>query len=103
MKINKEEILQKSKSHISFVRKEIEKAILIREKGHEEKTKKLPKASSSELPVLQQLIHFDSTRKTELTKLHYAPYFVRCDVIFQDKKEKETLYFAKFNFSKKYI
>ncbi|MCK5022034.1 MAG: AAA family ATPase [Candidatus Pacebacteria bacterium] len=103
MKINKKEILQKSKTHISFVQKNIKKSLLNREKRYEKNIKKLSISSPSESATLQQIIRFDSSRKVELKKLYPNPYFIRCDVIFEDEKQEKTIYFAKFNFDKKSI
>lgn len=53
---------------------------------------------SDKLVLARMSAHYGK-RKKELSQLHLSPYFIRCDVVYENSEEKQVLYFGKFSFS----
>ncbi|MFH1187695.1 MAG: AAA family ATPase, partial [bacterium] len=49
--------------------------------------------------VLARMSAHYNKRKKELSHLQSSPYFIRCDVVYENSEEGQTLYFGKFLFS----
>ena len=65
--------------------------------------KRVQKAKAGERMLKLRIIQYNRKREEELKNLHPSPYFVRCDVVFDNEKEKKPLYFAKFPFDEENI
>lgn len=100
---DKKIILQKAKQHINevrgFVKKETEKIRRFSDQNEKDfKTNSLADRSAYENFKRQC-----GKRKDELKHLYGSPYFVRCDVVLDDKIEQESWYFSKFQLSNQNI
>lgn len=61
----------------------------------------LKSLSSFDQVLANRLLSYTIKRAEELTTLEKSPYFVRCDVLFDDETKPRSLYFAKFLFDER--
>lgn len=92
----KNQILEKSRIHLSFIQTKIKENLKEIAKKILRNSIELKHASTVDRMVQEQLSIYNEQRQLELKKLLPSPYFVRCDVVFDDENEQRTFYFAKF-------
>ncbi|HEX8974052.1 MAG TPA: UvrD-helicase domain-containing protein [Patescibacteria group bacterium] len=95
----KEAILLGAKSHLKKVLLNLEKG-----RGETEKSLKRSKEifktlSDADKIVESRLMRYNKKRIGEISYLKGSPYFVRCDVVWENEKEVKSIYFGKFGFS----
>lgn len=99
----KNSILKKAQTHLQETREAItQRKISLRgmiEKGRND----FKKMSSFDKQIQMKVLAFQEQSLKEADSLDLSPYFARCDVLLEGKREKETLYFAKFPFTEKSI
>jgi DNA helicase-2/ATP-dependent DNA helicase PcrA len=99
----KNSLLEKLKAHIVKVQSVVEK--------HLEKNKKAANMTIKDFTMTKpedELVFLDlkenaQGRHMQLASLHSSPYFVKCEIKFDDEKEKRDIYFSKFQLSEESI
>ncbi|MEI7890835.1 MAG: UvrD-helicase domain-containing protein [bacterium] len=100
---DKEVVINKTKKHIKDVVFELEKVAIENQKALK-KSKKIYKTLSWGDKIVEDgLIKYGKKRVGELQYLKGSPYFVRCDVIWENEKEIKSIFFGKFGFGEKEI
>ncbi|EKE11875.1 MAG: hypothetical protein ACD_15C00005G0004 [uncultured bacterium] len=97
--MSKEKFLSDAKAHIEKTCSHITKSLqetLTAIKRSEEIYLSLPEFDR---PVEKQVQNYHKKRLAELSHLEKSPYFVRCDVVFDEESKPHTFYFGKFNFN----
>ncbi|MFC1609161.1 UvrD-helicase domain-containing protein [Patescibacteria group bacterium] len=100
---SKKEIYEKAKGHVASMCKIIRDAAVDTKESVKEMTGSFADATSDEQIVLSNSIKQNKKRLEELSDLKSSPYFVRCDLMRDGEKKKETWYFSKFSFSEEKI
>jgi len=101
--MDKEKILNDTKKHIKKVLVSIEKSNKEMHASLLKSKEAFKNMSSSDRVIEERLIAYFSKRISEILILKSSPYFVRCDVVWEDENEVKTLYFSKFSFSEELI
>lgn len=99
----KEKLLNDAKKHVVNADKKIKQKIMELHKNVEEGKERGRRISSIDRLVHERLMDHKEKRVEELTALHGSPYFMRCDIVFDALKERQTFYFAKFHFDEESI
>ncbi len=99
MKNHKEQLLQRLRDHILFIRKKIEADMKKVEVHAHKSTRDIARLRPEEQSVAMQLKGHAIQRMEELEHLHQAPYFIKCEVVEQDTSETKTYFFAKHQLS----
>ena len=99
----KQLLLTAAKEHVSYVQKEIKKeADYFIERAEQDGDKF--KDVSTEAAYLEMLLAKKNySRYLDLTHLYKSPYFIRCDIKFDDVAEGQTIFFSKSSFDKEAI
>ena len=95
----KQSIYEEAKKHVNKTCDIMKRALSDTRETIDKGIKDLSSVRSQDQLILSNSITQNQKRLGELKKLQSSPYFVRCDLIREDGKEKETWYFSKFNFS----
>lgn len=96
----KNTILQKAKTHVSFIRSKLaERKKKLTEKTTQKEYLRIQTLPYDEMLAMNKVFQQNQEHKEELEILLSSPYFVRCEVSFDDSKNKEILYFGKLSFS----
>ena len=99
----KQDIYRKAKNHVRKTSDSVEGLIKDTKNLLQSTFKESREGRSQDRVILANLIRHNKKRLEELEHLKSAPYFFRCDVQVDGKKEKEVWYFSKFNLSEKAI
>lgn len=95
----KNSILSNAVSHVKKVRGSMqERVAVLKEKTNAKAFTSMFRLSGNDQLVAFKLYEHGKKRIGELAKLIPSPYFVRCEVLFEDKEEFEELYFGKFSY-----
>lgn len=101
--MNKEKILSAARQHLEKVSTHVYSAnkqlakIILRDKAI------YTTLTEADKIVAHQVQKYNAKRLEELTYLQDSPYFVRCDVVYDQEKETTSLYFGKFSFQKEAV
>jgi DNA helicase IV len=99
----KKELHLKSQEHIETVSKDITEKKRSTEISIKTLETTLRKGESEDPEVLISIILHRLETKQQLDYSYRTPYFVRCDVKFDDEASIKTLYFGRFSFMEDYI
>ncbi|MFH1457520.1 MAG: AAA family ATPase [Patescibacteria group bacterium] len=98
---NKNILLKDAKKHVKNVRLDIDGEIKeVKKKIIKNESTLRSRPPASQQLVLTALLKQQNMFFDQLNQLYPSPYFVRCDVEFDDTKKQKVIYFAKFGFSK---
>jgi DNA helicase IV len=100
---NKEKILFVAREHLAEVFVSIRKNYKELQKTLKLSEERFSSLSYGDQIVERSVIAFGKKRTDELEHLKTSPYFVRCDVVFQNDETESSIYFAKFGFDKESI
>ncbi|MEI6588009.1 MAG: UvrD-helicase domain-containing protein [Candidatus Moraniibacteriota bacterium] len=100
---NKEKILFAAREHLAEVFVSIKKSCKELQKTLKLSEERFGSLSYGDQIVERSVIVFGKKRADELEHLKTSPYFVRCDVVFQNDEIESSIYFAKFGFDKESI
>src|SRR5581483_1260636 len=98
--LKKLELLKYAKAHIKKVSEDITNYISSTNVSIQNLRERLRKGETDDPETLVALLIQQLEAKQQLEYLLNTPYFVRLDVKFDDAKNKDTLYFARFPFTK---
>jgi DNA helicase IV len=101
--LNKEKILSQARKHLVDVCVAIKSGLEEVEKSLKRSKERFSSLSYAEQMVESGIIAYSKKRIDELKNLEGSPYFVRCDVLFNEDDEMVSIYFGKFGFNKKSI
>ncbi len=93
----KEELLQKVKKHIDFVREKIKESLIIVKEQANVSLSELAKLDPADQEVFMNIRANAQDREVALEHLDGSPYFMKCEVI-DEKGEKKDYYIAKHQF-----
>ena len=93
----KEELLQKVKKHIDFVRGKIKESLIIVKEQANVSLRELAKLEPADQEVFMNIRANAQDREVALEHLDGSPYFMKCEVI-DEKGEKKDYYIAKHQF-----
>lgn len=96
--MHKEKILSAARKHLEKIGSRIDHARKQLEKNIAREKTIYPTLTSADKIVADQVRQFHTKRSGELSHLQGSPYFVRCDVIYDQEEETHSLYFGKFGF-----
>ena len=96
--INKEEILSKSNEHLDHVRASLGAELVELEKSLKKSQARFSSLSYADQMVESIVMANGKKRIEEFGQLSGSPYFVRCDILFQNDEQEASIYFAKFGF-----
>lgn len=97
MSIDNKKYLSKAKEDVIKACLKVEKKYKDTEKSLERSRKIFKTLTNTDKIIESTLIKYKEKRVKELEYLKYSPYFVRCDVLYENEKEKSVLYFAKYS------
>lgn len=95
----KDAILSGARQHVNRVSLDLEKAGEDTVKSLKRSKEIFSKLSQSDQIVESRLMHYNKKRIGEIEHLKGSPYFVRCDVVWDNESETKKLYFGKFGFA----
>jgi len=96
----KHKIFVGAKKHTEEIRGMIKQEIKQTEIGIEKNKTTLKEGVRADQQLsLMSILRQQKISLEQLNQLYPSPYFVRCDVFFDNKKKQEIIYFAKFSFS----
>ncbi|MFH1187648.1 MAG: hypothetical protein V1688_02170, partial [bacterium] len=95
-KTEKENFFNNAANHLQKVRSKIKDTIEQIGKFQSKNIKEINSMSGSDKLVLARMSAHYNKRKKELSHLQSSPYFIRCDVVYENSEEGQTLYFGKF-------
>jgi len=101
--MNKEKILLLAREHLTSVCLNIKKGLKNVEKSLKLNKERFRSLSYADKMVERTIIANGEKRINELSHLKGSPYFVRCDVIFDEEEKESRIYFAKFGFSEREV
>lgn len=100
----KQSILEKARGRVARVRAGIQQRKKeLAQKTTQEVFHQALRLKGDAQAVALKLFEHSKKRTEELSVLYPSPYFVRCDVQFDDKDELEQLYFGKFPYTEEFI
>lgn len=97
--INKDSLLNQSKKHIQGVTENILTQSKYNEVAIQDLRDTLRKGGLKDPEVLVSTIIYRLEQRQQLEYSYKTPYFVRCDVKFDNEEETKTLYFGRFPFT----
>lgn len=100
---SKEEILTQARDHVKEVVLNLEKAKVETEKSFKRSKEIYKTLSGADKIVEDRLMKYNKKRIGEIAYLEGSPYFVRCDVVWENEKETKSIFFGKFGFSEEEI
>jgi DNA helicase IV len=96
----KQKLLSEAEKHLAIVGQRIDGEYAQKKESYTVRSAKIGRiASVDQLMIEEEIISHLRTRLDELERLKDSPYFVRCDVKFDDESVPTTLFFSKFLFS----
>lgn len=99
----KKELLRHAKEHVEQVSSNITEHITYIESSIQNLRNKLKKGGLEDPEVLVEVIIHQIETKQQLDYSYSSPYFIRCDVKFDDASEDSILYFGRFAFTRDFI
>lgn len=99
----KEELLSAAQKHVKKVSLSLAKAGQETKKSLQRSKEIFSTLSSADQIVERRLLKYNQKRIGEIAHLKGSPYFVRCDVVWENEEEVQSLYFGKFGFSEEEI
>ena len=99
----KETFLLSAKERVVVVCAEIKKDIGDMEKRLQEAEANFRSLPNEDRAVAVKLMKYSEKRIGELSHLIGSPYFVRCNILFENEDKERNLYFGKFGFEKEFI
>lgn len=96
--LQKQKILTQAKQHVQRVSDVISDVKTSLGDSISKLRKELIKARGEERDITEGILYFQLEKQQMLGDQTVSPYFFRCDVIFDDEKIPQTLYFGKFPF-----
>lgn len=101
--INKDSLLNQSKKHIQHVTENILTQRKYNEVAIQDLRDTLRKGGLKDPEVLVSTLIYRLESRNQLEYSYKTPYFVRCDVKFDNENETKTLYFGRFPFIQDFI
>lgn len=102
-KINKDSLLNQSKKHIQHVTENILTQKKYNEVAIQDLRDTLRKGGLKDPEVLVSTLIYRLESRNQLEYSYKTPYFVRCDVKFDNEDEVKTLYFGRFPFIQDFV
>jgi len=102
LKINKKELFEQAQKHVSAVVDKIQVSFVTTKETVKNIKTRLKKSSSVDRIIEESVLGYSEKRVFELEHLQSSPYFVGCEIEFNGK-EKEEIFFSKFNYSEENI
>lgn len=100
--INKKELFEQAQKQASAVVEKIQNTYFATVEIAKKIRQRLKRTSGADQIIDTQVLENSEQRVFELEHLKSSPYFVRCEVLFEDKP-REEIFFSKFNFSEENI
>lgn len=97
---NKGKLLTQARAHVSKVSEDIKEQTVYVESSIKSLRETIRKGMTDDPEVLMEILQHRIESKQHLEYSFNTPYFVRCDVKFDDESEEKTLYFGRFPFTK---
>ena len=98
----KEKLLNKVKAHIDFIREKVRRQLEITKVIANKSLKEVGRMHPEDQMVYMNLKANAETRVAELTHLESSPYFIKCEIVDENKEEK-NYFFSKHQFSEESI
>ncbi len=95
----KQQLLESARLHVARTIESMKTAKEKTSKQLESKKEEFKSLSETDRIMADRMIHYHTKQIHELAQLILSPYFVRCDVIWENEDQVRSLYFAKFPFS----
>lgn len=100
---NKEKILLEARKHLANVCVSLKMSFKELRRTLKLSEERFNSLSYGDKIVENEIIAYGKKRIGEFEHLESSPYFVRCDVLFQNDELESSIYFAKFGFGKEAI